>query len=160
MEWLNIDWSQVEAWARDQLANNEFLSGGMVVVILTATLNYLRGVPLKVFGFINRKTHTQLNIYNDTDIAYHKMVVWLSAQPKIMKRNRAVHCNGRLNEFGFGTSWFFYRCRFITVSRYRKEDTDTGTLETRGRYHVSYAGSQPVYPTWDRRGLQQVLKTR
>ncbi len=132
MNWTGIDWVTAEAWLRDQFINNEFLAGGLVVVLLTALLAYARSIPWRIWSYCKRLIHTNMHIYNDDLRPYNRMLFWLGSQPKIMSRNRNIQCDeDGCHLFGVGSSWFFYKWRLIKVNRYRKEDTDTGTLSSR-----------------------------
>jgi len=100
---------------------------------VTGLLAWARNVPHRIYLWAVYLLHTTLELHNDDVQGYRRMVRWLGTQPKIMSRNRQLHYRHSEvgTEFGFGHSWFFYKGRLVRVSRTRKEDADTGTLETR-----------------------------
>ncbi len=122
----------IQAFVLDQLANNDFLSGGVVVVVLTAILAYARSAPLRVWNAIDRWSHTSLIIRNDSSSDYMHLLVWLTANDQIMYRNRTkqIGKTGTL-VFGLGSSWFFHGWRFIRIYRAREDNSQTGTLQSR-----------------------------
>jgi chaperone BCS1 len=63
-----------------QLANNQFLNGGLVLAILGGVLVYLRSLPSYLFTWIKHRLITEVDI-PDRDEAFRWMNVWLSQHP-------------------------------------------------------------------------------
>lgn len=122
----------IQQFVQDQLANNDFLSGGVVIVILTAALTYVRSVPRRAWDLLNQWSHTTLVVRNDNGgWNYTHLLDWLTANDKIMFRNRTLQFDKSKLVFGIGSSWFFRGWRFIRVYRAREENSHTGQLESR-----------------------------
>jgi len=68
---------------RQQL-ENEFLSGGALLMVLAATMAVLRKIPDKIGLFIHRKIITTIDI-NDQDEAFFWMQEWLAQHPYSLK---------------------------------------------------------------------------
>jgi len=127
-------WDQLYPYLEKQFQTNEFLSGGVIVVMLTGALAYLRSVPGKIFNYIRYLTTSYLVVHNSDYHRYRIVLTWLSNNEHLMKRNRTLTISGKGvydDSFGFGSSWMYIGWRFIRVTRSRDDSAQTGEIQTR-----------------------------
>ena len=86
----------------DQVAKNQFLSGGAVLASIGILLAYLRSVPGYFWRWIKRRLITEIDI-PDRDMAFSWLNIWLANHP------------------------YHKRCRLWTVHTCRQEDATTDT---------------------------------
>lgn len=109
------------------LANNEFFQGGMILMLLGATLAYFRKVPRLIAKALKRG-YTSSVQFREADIV-HWFGQWLAAG-KYAKRCRRL--NGRLNhqgdrpeaslEPGLGTHYFRHNGRWVLLKHELEDD--------------------------------------
>lgn len=68
------------------LKTNQFAQGGFVVTILLGIMTQLKGVPLKIWNFIERRIFYTVNI-EETDELFLNFELWLSDKYKKQYRN-------------------------------------------------------------------------
>ncbi len=121
-----------------QLGSNPFFSGGLLLMILGGAAMYLRTLPGKIYDFFERFFIVKIEIL-DEDEAYSWMQVWLSEKLKdtlsisvITKRTNIISPDPEESNFtnkpqiyfipAVGTYFFWYKRRFVTLHRDRKEN--------------------------------------
>lgn len=128
-----------------QLQNNPFLAGGLILMIAGGALYYLRRIPGLLYDCIERFCIVKMEIL-DEDESYHWMQVWLADKLKgtlsisvVTKRNAphdpddedAGHDANTPTVYfipAVGTYFFWYRGRFVTLHRDRRESRAGGSL--------------------------------
>jgi chaperone BCS1 len=83
----------------DQLAKNQFLSGGALIAVMGVLFAYLRTTPVYLYGWAKRRIITEIDI-PDRDESFKWVNIWLSQHP------------------------YRKRCRLWTVQTKRKRDLD------------------------------------
>ena len=78
---LHVLWEH----ALNALKENEFLSGGAVLVVLTAVLTYARNLPGRIWSAIRRRLLTEV-IFEDVEDQYRWVDAWIAE--KLKSRNR------------------------------------------------------------------------
>ncbi len=63
-----------------QQLENEFLSGGAVLIILGAIMAFLRHIPAKIIAFLHRRVITTVDVA-DQDSAFYWLQEWLAQHP-------------------------------------------------------------------------------
>jgi chaperone BCS1 len=131
-----------------QVANNQFLTGGLVVGSIGFLIAYLKSLPATIWAWFKRRVIIELDI-PDRDESFKWLDVWL-AQHNYQKRCRllTVHTSRRkLEKYETataapgiedqrarpeislspapGTHYFFYRRRLVILRRERKDGADT-----------------------------------
>jgi mitochondrial chaperone BCS1 len=134
-----------------QLDSNPFLSGGLILMMIGAILYHLKRIPFILYGFIERFFIISIEILDD-DEAYQWMQVWLADRLEttlsisvITKRNRPFHSeedeplldSGKIKPAIYfipavGTYFFWYKGRFVTLSRDRQENSASPLTSTNG----------------------------
>jgi mitochondrial chaperone BCS1 len=121
--------------------NNQFFSGGLVLMVLGGLLMWLKGLPGQLYDFFERFFIVKIEIL-DEDEAYQWMSVWLAERLNktlsisvITRRNRphdnAFPADDDANRPtvyfvpACGTYFFWYKRRFVTLHRDRKENASS-----------------------------------
>lgn len=121
-----------------QALNNQFVGGGLVLMLLGALGALGRRIPAKVWTLLKRQFIVSFEVMS-SDPTFHWLNIWLDEQP-FSKRVRDVTVSVRKNLWGDtineagpeggpkvimtpapGTHWFWYRNRFVLLTRERKE---------------------------------------
>ena len=124
-------------------ANNQFLSAGFLLMVLGFVGAYLRHVPGRIWDFIERFFIVKIDI-QDEDESYQWMQVWLAE--RLHKTLSISVVTKRASDEGFdddgpvnnkpkiyfvpavGTYFFWYKRRFVTLSRNRLENSTSTSL--------------------------------
>jgi chaperone BCS1 len=128
----------------DQLATNQFLSGGALIAVVGVLFTYLRSAPRYVWEWIKRRSITVIDV-PDRDESFKWLNIWLAQHP-YHKRCRlwTVHtkrqrdyeddCDRRDKKPKIilapapGVHFLFYRRRLMILNRERKESGDKGGM--------------------------------
>jgi len=134
----------------DQLAANQFLSGGALLALAGLGFAYLRSVPRYVYNWAKRRLITEIDV-PDRDASFKWLNVWLSQHP-YQRRCRlwTVHTR-RAREYDLensdrtsknpkiilspapGIHFLFYKKRLMILNRVRKEGAEkSGTASIPG----------------------------
>ena len=84
---------------RQQL-ENEFLSGGMVLMLLGSIIAIFRGVPNKIYRLLYRRVVTFVDVF-DQDEAFYWLQQWLAEHP-YSKKSRLLTVSTRKSSYGSG----------------------------------------------------------
>ncbi len=128
----------------DQLAQNQFLSGGALLAAFGLGFAYLRNIPHQVFNWLRRRFVLRVDIL-DRDEAFSWMVAWLAQHP-YKKRCRLLSVKTSNSKFfsgeqtvtpegdkdqkkvilspAPGAHFFFYKRRLVILRRSRQEGGD------------------------------------
>ena len=138
----------------EQLAQNQFLSGGAILAGLGILFAYLRRVPTHVYNWTQRRLVIRVDIL-DRDEAFNWIIQWLAQHP-YKKRCRLVSvktthnrdCNNDAirNEAkkvtlspAPGPHFFFYKRRLVILRRTRQEggDLKEGLLGIQEKFDIT-----------------------
>jgi mitochondrial chaperone BCS1 len=106
---------------------NQFASGGLLLMIVGSVGVFLRSLPSRLWGWIESQT-TMLVTVKDDDAAFKWVKEWFIEQP-FLARVRRVDLDTTLRGAQMamipapGRHWFWYRGRPIWVWFYRSEET-------------------------------------
>jgi len=106
---------------------NQFASGGLLLMVIGALGAYLRAVPNRVWLWIVDQTTLAITV-KDEDAAFAWVKQWFAEQ-KFLKRIRRVDLDTSVRSASLalipapGRHWFWYRGRPFCVDFYRSEDT-------------------------------------
>lgn len=82
-----------------QLQQNQFASGGVVLMALGAVLASLRSIPRRIWGFIRNRIRVTLEVTSDSD-SYYWLAHWLSNHPYSKKaRNVMLQTQARRRRY-------------------------------------------------------------
>jgi mitochondrial chaperone BCS1 len=139
------------AWA--QFQNNQFASGGLVLMVLGAVLAVFRSVPGKIWGLVRNRLMAQMTVTSDTS-AYYWVQHWLAAHPYTLRtrnvqlitenapttRRRRFRTLGNIPiggeepepteyqlSLGEGTHLFWWKGRPIWISASREKNESAAT---------------------------------
>ncbi|HWG45210.1 MAG TPA: AAA family ATPase [Gemmataceae bacterium] len=122
-----------------QAGQNPFLSGGLVLMLVGGALYYLKQLPGRIYNFLERFFILKMEVL-DEDESYQWMQVWLADKLRrtlsvsvVTKRNRPDESGETEAEKdanrptvyfvpAVGTYFFWYKRRFVTLSRDRQEN--------------------------------------
>ena len=127
----------------DQLATNQFLSGGALLAVLGVGFAYLRNIPSYVYNWMRRRLVIRVDIL-DRDEAFSWLIAWLAQHPyKRRCRLLSVNTNNKTpvktsnisckESKGVknivlspapGPHFFFYKRRLVILRRSRQEGGD------------------------------------
>ena len=124
---------------------NQFASGGLLLMIVGGIVAYLRALPQRVWSWITDQTTMTITV-KDEDSSFHWVKEWFLEQ-EFLKRIRRVDLDTTLrgSELSLipapGRHWFWYQRRPFWVWFYRSEDnkgwhpkrTEALTFRTVGR---------------------------
>jgi chaperone BCS1 len=124
---------------------NQFASGGLLLMIIGGIVAYLRALPRRIWSWVIDQT-TLIITVKDEDSSFHWVKEWFLEQ-EFLKRIRRVDLDTTLrgSELALipapGRHWFWYEGRPFWVWFYRSEDnkgwnpkrTETLTFRTFGR---------------------------
>jgi mitochondrial chaperone BCS1 len=114
---------------------NQFASGGLLLMIIGGISVYLRAVPLRVWGWIEDQSTMSITI-KDEDAAFRWVKEWFLDQ-QFLKRIRRVDVDTTLRGEKLalipapGYHWFWRSGRPFRVGFYRNEETNTMRLQRR-----------------------------
>jgi chaperone BCS1 len=106
---------------------NQFASGGMLLMIVGGLSVYLRAVPERLWGWLVGQTTMMITVKDD-DAAFAWVKEWFLEQ-KFLKRVRRVDLDTTMRSERIalipapGSHWFWYGGRPFVVYFYRSEDT-------------------------------------
>ncbi|MGC1647406.1 MAG: AAA family ATPase [Candidatus Sulfotelmatobacter sp.] len=106
---------------------NQFASGGLLLMIVGAVGAYLRAIPSRIWYWIVGQTTLSITV-KDEDAAFAWVKQWFAEQ-KFLKRIRRVDLDTTVRNENLalipapGRHWFWYRGRPFRVDFYRSEDT-------------------------------------
>jgi chaperone BCS1 len=106
---------------------NQFASGGLLLMAIGALGAYLRAIPARIWHLFVDQTTMSITV-KDEDAAFHWVKQWFTEQ-KFLKRVRRVDLDTTLRSEKLqlipapGRHWFWYRRRPFRVDFYRSEDT-------------------------------------
>jgi chaperone BCS1 len=106
---------------------NQFASGGLLLMIVGAVGAYLRAIPSRIWYWIVSQTTLSITV-KDEDAAFAWVKQWFAEQ-KFLKRIRRVDLDTTVRNQNLalipapGRHWFWYRGRPFLVDFYRSEDT-------------------------------------
>ena len=110
----------------DQLAQNQFLSGGAILAVLGMGLVYLRNIPQQIYSWLCRRFILRIDIL-DRDESFSWIVAWLAQHP-YKYRCRLISVNTNNGKIVLspapGTHFFFYKRRLMILRRSRQEGGD------------------------------------
>jgi chaperone BCS1 len=106
---------------------NQFASGGLLLMIVGAVGAYLRAIPSRIWYWIVGQTTLSITV-KDEDAAFAWVKQWFAEQ-KFLKRIRRVDLDTTVRNESLalipapGRHWFWYRGRPFRVDFHRSEDT-------------------------------------
>jgi chaperone BCS1 len=106
---------------------NQFASGGLLLMIIGAVGAYLRAIPSRVWYWFVGQTTLSITV-KDEDAAFAWVKQWFAEQ-KFLERIRRVDLDTTVRNQNLalipapGRHWFWYRRRPFRVDFYRSEDT-------------------------------------
>jgi chaperone BCS1 len=106
---------------------NQFASGGLLLMIVGAVGAYLRAIPSRIWYWVVDQTTLSITV-KDEDAAFAWVKQWFAEQ-KFLKRIRRVDLDTTVRNENLalipapGRHWFWYRGRLFRVDFYRSEDT-------------------------------------
>jgi mitochondrial chaperone BCS1 len=106
---------------------NQFASGGLLLMIVGAVGAYLRAIPSRIWYWIVGQSTLSITV-KDEDAAFAWVKQWFAEQ-KFLKRIRRVDLDTTVRNQNLalipapGRHWFWYRGRPFRVDFYRSEDT-------------------------------------
>lgn len=124
----------------DWLNGNQFLSGGLVLMVLGGVMMWLRTLPRKIIEFFERFFLIRMEIL-DEDEAYSWMQVWLADRlhktlsiSVVTKRKKSEEYEDEIPDADVnkpkvyfvpacGTYFFWYKRRFVILSRDRRDNS-------------------------------------
>ena len=110
---------------------NQFASGGLLLMIVGGVGVFLRSLPWRLWGFIVEQSTMTITV-KDEDAAFRWVKEWFLEQP-FLKRVRQVDLDTTLRgtELALipapGSHWFWHSGRPFWVGFYRSEDTKGGS---------------------------------
>ena len=110
--------------------NNQFASGGLLLMIIGGISVYLRAVPARLWYWLVYQTTIMITVKDD-DAAFVWVKEWLLDQ-EFLKRVRQVDLDTTLRSerlalvLAPGSHWFWYGGRPFTVFFYRSEYAKVG----------------------------------
>lgn len=131
---------------KELFANNQFLSGGFLLMVLGAAAAYARDVPRKFFRWLRRRLFLDFEVQmHDRSFAW--VNEWLAAQSYTQNWSRwlTITTRQRGREHNYepqviispapGTHWMLWKGYFLSVSRDRKdsETSDSGVISLKPR---------------------------
>jgi mitochondrial chaperone BCS1 len=105
---------------------NQFASGGLLLMAIGALGAYLRAIPARIRHLLVDQTTMSITV-KDEDAAFHWVKQWFSEQ-KFLERVRRVDLDTTVRSEKLalipapGRHWFWYRGRPFRVDFYRSED--------------------------------------
>ncbi len=106
---------------------NQFASGGLLLMIIGAIGAYLRAIPSRLWYWFVDQTTMSITV-KDEDAAFHWVKQWFAEQ-KFVQRVRRVDLDTTVRSESLalipapGSHWFWYGSRPFRVHFYRSEDT-------------------------------------
>ena len=106
---------------------NQFASGGLLLMVIGAIGAYLRAIPGRIWHWFVDQTTMSITV-KDEDAAFHWVKQWFTEQ-KFLKRVRRVDLDTTVRSEKLalipapGRHWFWYHRRPFRVDFYRGEDT-------------------------------------
>jgi chaperone BCS1 len=106
---------------------NQFASGGLLLMIIGALGAYLRAIPNRIWLWVVDQTTLSVTV-KDEDAAFAWVKQWFAEQ-KFLRRIRRVDLDTTVRNANLalipapGRHWFWYRGRPFRVDFYRSEDT-------------------------------------
>jgi chaperone BCS1 len=125
---------QIWTFIQDQLATNNFLSGGAVLMVLGGAAAYFRDLPGRLYRRCVRFFFLEFEIVNN-DAAFDWFSEWLAAQSYSQNRARWLSVKSINRDCGPGeppkilltpapgVHWLWWSGHFLIVNRTRKETT-------------------------------------
>ena len=110
---------------------NQFASGGLLLMIIGGVGVFLRQLPLRCWSWIVEQTTMTITVKDD-DVAFHWVKEWFLEQ-EFLKRVRRVDLDTTLRGQGLamipapGRHWFMYRGRPFWIWFYRSDNTKERT---------------------------------
>ncbi|MCI0361118.1 MAG: AAA family ATPase [Planctomycetaceae bacterium] len=136
MDWI---WDSLSR----QLADNQFFSGGLILMLGGAAVAVLRHVPGKIWGWTKERFLIQIDI-PDREAAFDWLDKWLAAHNYARKRARRLTVRTRNPDYqeraadpagdhrprvlfspAPGKHWLFYRGRLVILDRQRADPEKT-----------------------------------
>lgn len=131
-------WETAVEFIKEQIAANEFFQGGALIAAMGILFASLRSIPGKIFRIIRWFSYVTIDI-PDKDEAFRWVDKWLSSHAYSKKRARSLTVYTRRNRHressklpeillspAPGVHYFFYKRRFVTLYRERKEPAAEG----------------------------------
>lgn len=128
---------------------NQFASGGILLMALGSVIALLRKVPTDIWNWIVHQTTVTLTVTDDQR-AFYWVKTWMEDQ-RIMKRTRHMDVFNRGSEKyallpAPGHHWMLYKKRILSVTMTRTEEkkmsqttrSETATFKTFGRKQTIY----------------------
>ena len=104
---------------------NQFASGGLLLMVIGALGAYLRAIPARVWHWLVDQTTMSITV-KDEDAAFHWVKQWFTEQ-KFLKRVRRVDLDTTVRSEKLtlipapGRHWFWYRSLPLSFDFYRSE---------------------------------------
>lgn len=125
------------------LANNQFTTGGIMLMAITSFIAFVKGLPAKLWAWVLRQCTVMITVA-DNDASFEMVKEWITVLP-FTKKSRRIDLNYinkdkgvRLN-MGPGTHLFWYQSRPVWFYFTRgdkqnsKEKTESFSFRTVGR---------------------------
>lgn len=113
------------------ISENQLLSAGLGVYGAGVLTFLLRNLPSTIYYYIKRHTTTTITITSQNTV-FHNAMMWFEKEFKNKNFRTIKVSNGRygysdntIQSIGYGTHWFFYKKRLISVSLKKSEENKT-----------------------------------
>jgi chaperone BCS1 len=120
-----------ELWRQLLNGQNQFASGGLLLMIIGSVGVFLRSLPMRLWWWIEEQTTMTITVTNE-DAAFRWVKEWFLEQPSL-RRVRRVDLDTTLRgaELALvpapGHHWFWHSGRPFWVGFYRSEDNKSGS---------------------------------
>jgi mitochondrial chaperone BCS1 len=94
---MDVD-NQVSETILSTLMQNQFLTGGGILMLLSAILYGARSLPVKIYDLLRRQFTVTVELHNEGE-AYHWVKYWFSKHP-YLTRSRRVIVNDQISKSG------------------------------------------------------------
>ena len=134
---------------------NQFASGGLLLMIIGGVGVFLRQLPLRCWSWIVEQTTMTITVKDD-DVAFHWVKEWFLEQ-EFLKRVRRVDLDTTLRGQGLamipapGRHWFMYRSRPFWIWFYRSDNTKERTQRRMESLTFQHDWTGPPVPEGFRR---------
>lgn len=159
-------WHTVVQFVETYLANNQFASGGLILMALGFMAHYCRAIPTWIASQMKAQLFIELDV-SDRDQAFFWIDQWLSGIA-YGKRSRLLTVSSKRCESGKrpaiilspapGQHYFFYHGRLVSLNRNRTRTQGTGA--TQSQYESNPSGKLSAGVAFRHNSLQEEFTIR